>query len=323
MKKNFAWVAIAALLLSQTAGAATSRTQLMDQVGTTSGGSLLAVPSTGANLVSDSATQTLTNKTISGASNTFSNIPASAVSSGQVSVANGGTGVATITSNGIPYGQGASAIAVTAAGSQYQVLQAGASGVPQFLAVQLNQSAAVAGQLGVANGGSGASTLAAHGVVIGNGTSAVNVTSAGTAGQVLTSNGASADPTFQTVASAAPTINNSAASPQSVTAAGGVSLSAPTYNNVVFVKGGTASATVTVTATPSITACTAAGQKLHIVSASATDLVLLQNNGDLAGSQLRLNGPWTSGQNNGTPYTLELICDGAATPQWVEVARNN
>src|ERR1019366_7769071 len=49
----------------------------------------------------------------------------------------------------------------------------------------------------VANGGTGQNTLAAHGVIIGEGTSGVNVTSAGTAGQVLTSNGASADPTFQ------------------------------------------------------------------------------------------------------------------------------
>ncbi len=52
----------------------------------------------------------------------------------------------------------------------------------------------------VVDGGTGASTLAAHGVLIGNGASAVAVTAAGTAGQVLTSNGASADPTFQTVA---------------------------------------------------------------------------------------------------------------------------
>jgi hypothetical protein len=52
--------------------------------------------------------------------------------------------------------------------------------------------------LSAARGGTGVVTLAAHGVLIGNGTSAVAVTAAGTAGQVLTSNGASADPTFQT-----------------------------------------------------------------------------------------------------------------------------
>jgi hypothetical protein len=49
----------------------------------------------------------------------------------------------------------------------------------------------------VTQGGTGATTLTAHGVVIGNGTSAVNVTGAGTAGQILTSTGASSDPTFQ------------------------------------------------------------------------------------------------------------------------------
>lgn len=50
-----------------------------------------------------------------------------------------------------------------------------------------------------AQGGTGATTLTAHGVVLGNGTSAVGVTGPGTSGQVLTSNGASADPTFQTI----------------------------------------------------------------------------------------------------------------------------
>jgi hypothetical protein len=52
----------------------------------------------------------------------------------------------------------------------------------------------------VGKGGTGQTTLTAHGVVVGNGTTAVNVTGAGTTGQVLTSNGAAADPTFQTAA---------------------------------------------------------------------------------------------------------------------------
>lgn len=64
----------------------------------------------------------------------------------------------------------------------------------------INASNISSGTLAVARGGTGASTLTAHGVVIGEGTSAVAITSAGTAGQVLTSNGASADPTFQTPA---------------------------------------------------------------------------------------------------------------------------
>lgn len=46
-------------------------------------------------------------------------------------------------------------------------------------------------------GGTGTNTFTAHGVLTGNGTSAINATSAGTTGYALTSNGASADPTFQ------------------------------------------------------------------------------------------------------------------------------
>jgi len=66
------------------------------------------------------------------------------------------------------------------------------------------------GSVEVAHGGTGSTSLAAHGVVIGNGTSAVAVTAAGTTGQVLTSNGASADPTFQAVSAAAPFLGGGA-----------------------------------------------------------------------------------------------------------------
>lgn len=55
------------------------------------------------------------------------------------------------------------------------------------------------GVLPVADGGTGDNTLGLHGVLIGEGTNPVNVTTAGTLGQVLTSNGPSADPSFQTL----------------------------------------------------------------------------------------------------------------------------
>jgi hypothetical protein len=57
----------------------------------------------------------------------------------------------------------------------------------------------LAGTLNVAHGGTGATSLTAHGVVIGNSTSAVNVTSAGATGTVLKGQGASADPIFAAV----------------------------------------------------------------------------------------------------------------------------
>ena len=54
--------------------------------------------------------------------------------------------------------------------------------------------------LAVADGGTGASTLTANGVLFGNGTSAIGATAVGTSGQVLTSNGSGSAPTFQAAA---------------------------------------------------------------------------------------------------------------------------
>lgn len=71
------------------------------------------------------------------------------------------------------------------------------SGVP--LVSQGAAADPVFGTTVVAGGGTGQVTLTNHGVLIGQGTSAVASTTAGTAGQVLTSNGASADPTFQAI----------------------------------------------------------------------------------------------------------------------------
>jgi hypothetical protein len=49
----------------------------------------------------------------------------------------------------------------------------------------------------VANGGTGASTLTANGILVGHTTSAVTATTAGNDGEVLTSNGTGIDPSFQ------------------------------------------------------------------------------------------------------------------------------
>jgi hypothetical protein len=95
---------------------------------------------------------------------------------GTVLVPNGGTGATTLT--GYTKGNGTSAFTASAT-------------IPV---------ADLTGTLSVANGGTGVATLTSKGILFGNGTSAVGITSAGAAGQVLTSNGAGVDPTFQTVA---------------------------------------------------------------------------------------------------------------------------
>ena len=78
LKNLFSLVTALALFTGQ-AQASTLRAVNADTITNTTGGSSLAVPSSGGNLLSDSASATLTNKTMSGASNTFTNIPQSAV----------------------------------------------------------------------------------------------------------------------------------------------------------------------------------------------------------------------------------------------------
>jgi trimeric autotransporter adhesin len=54
--------------------------------------------------------------------------------------------------------------------------------------------------LAVADGGTGAGTFAANGILYGNGTGAIGATAVGTAGHILTSNGTGVAPTFQAAA---------------------------------------------------------------------------------------------------------------------------
>ena len=108
---------------------------------------------------------------------TFSAVSLTADVSGTLPIANGGTNsTATPTAGGIGYGTG-TAHAYTAVGTTGQALISAAAGAPAF------------GTLGVAGGGTGATTLTANNVLLGNGTSALQVVAPSTAGNVLTSNG--------------------------------------------------------------------------------------------------------------------------------------
>lgn len=57
---------------------------------------------------------------------------ASTISTGTLSVLYGGTGLNSVTTNGILYGQGTSAMAVAAAGTEGKIFQSGSDGVPFF-----------------------------------------------------------------------------------------------------------------------------------------------------------------------------------------------
>jgi hypothetical protein len=105
---------------------------------------------------------------------------------GTLPIANGGTNsTATPTAGGVGYGTG-TAHAYSAAGTSGQPLISAGSSAPAFGTLALGTANTnVSGTLTVTNGGTGAGTFTANGVIYGNTTSALGVTAAGTTGQVL------------------------------------------------------------------------------------------------------------------------------------------
>jgi hypothetical protein len=111
-----------------------------------------------------------------------------AVGTSILGVVNGGTGVATLTVNGVVYGSGASAVGVTAAGTGNNVLTL-SGGVPIFSTVVLNSSTAVSGTLGAINGGTGQSSITTGDILYGSATNTWSRLPVGSASQILTSTG--------------------------------------------------------------------------------------------------------------------------------------
>jgi len=136
------------------------------------------------NVLTASSTNTLTNKTINGSNNTITNVSLTTGVTGMLPVANGGTG---------------SASGVNLATSVTGTLPIANGGTGTTSTTFANLATNVTGTLPVANGGTGATSLTANNVLLGNGTSAVQVVAPGTAGNVLTSNGT----TWQSTAPAA------------------------------------------------------------------------------------------------------------------------
>lgn len=113
-----------------------------------------------------------------------------------VVVSSGGTGATSLTDHGVLFGSGTGAITASAVGTTGTVLKGNTGSDPTFGAVDL--TADVTGDLPVAEGGTGVSSLTNHGVLLGSGTSAVTVTAVGSTGTVLKGNTGS-DPTFGAV----------------------------------------------------------------------------------------------------------------------------
>jgi len=141
-----------------------------------------------------------------------------------VSVAFGGTGHTSLSSNSLLYGQGTSPVGSVAAGLSGQVLLGATGAPPQFSFItssgntltftygpnSLNidvvlSSLSFVKPFSVSQGGTGRTVLTLYGVLIGEGQNNVDVTTAGTDGQVLLA-ATGADPAFATLTSNSGTI---------------------------------------------------------------------------------------------------------------------
>lgn len=217
--------------------------------------------------------QTITqyNVQIGGASNLLANVAPSATSGipvisqgasaapvfGTVVVAGGGSGLATLTAHALYVGNGTSAPTALAVGTTGQALVATTGADPAF------------GTLPVAGGGTGLTTLTAHALYVGNGTSTPIALAVGTTGQVLTGN-TGADPAWAAPATSG-TVTSVSGTANQVAVANG------TTTPVISLIGPYTPATYTThgvligEGTSSITALTAgnAGQVLQSGGASA------------------------------------------------------
>jgi hypothetical protein len=105
---------------------------------------------------------------------------------GTLPLGNGGLGTTTFTQYGVLYGNAATSVLVTAAGSADQILKSGAgSAAPSWGAVNLSSTNAITGTLPIASGGTGSTTAA-------NAINALLPTQTGNGGKYLTTDGTSA-----------------------------------------------------------------------------------------------------------------------------------
>jgi hypothetical protein len=146
---------------------------------------------------------------------TLSGVSLTTQVSGTLPVANGGTGVTASTGTGSVVLSNSPTLVTPALGTPSSATLTNATGLPIV--------AGTTGTLSVDRGGTGATSLTANNVILGNGTSAVQVVAPGTNGNVLTSNGT----TWISQAVPSSMVYPGAGVPVSTGTAWGTSLTAP------------------------------------------------------------------------------------------------
>jgi hypothetical protein len=140
------------------------------------------------------------------------------------------------------------------------------------------------------NGGTGKTTLTAHGVLIGEGTAAVAITSAGASGQVLESGGASADPTWASISGSGTVTSVTAGTclaGGTFTTSGTISIS----GGLTVACGGTGATSASGTALDNISGISCTGVIVRTGSATYACDAIGQSSGQVAaGNDSRFSG---------------------------------
>jgi hypothetical protein len=135
-----------------------------------------------------------------GAAPSYGKISLTTTVSGALPVANGGTGQTSYTIGDLLYASTSTAVSKLAdVATGNALISGGVGAAPSYGKISLTTT--VSGTLPVANGGTGATTLVANSVLLGNGTSTLQTIAPGTTGNVLTSNGS----TWTSAAASGPT----------------------------------------------------------------------------------------------------------------------
>lgn len=242
-----------------------------------------------------------------------------------VAVTKGGTGVATLTAHAVLLGEGTSNVSSVGPGSAGQILLGAGSADPAFitptagsgLTVTTNAttlSYAINAPVSVSNGGTGLTSITAHGIMVGEGTSNVNPITL-TNGQLLIGN-SSSDPVAANIsAGTGISITNGTGSITIASVGSGLSWVDQTTTTVTMAinTGYVADNAALVTLTLPTTA--ALGSVMRIVGKGAGGWTISQNSGQSIqfGSVSTTGGAGGSLSSTNTGDSIELVCITANT----------